>query len=163
VNPHAANVKSDVPPEPIHGHCIATRAPCLDPWRSSHDLFRTALGGSWPVAPWDRRNRRGPVGSDRRRTGHGAGIVNVPQMTLTRRRTRRILWCIEGWPRHNATRLVLVGDYSAAKSFKAPRTSGMNSLPPPCPASSRVRSRLVVHRWESCQAVTSGPLTSYRP
>jgi hypothetical protein len=63
-------------------------------------------------------------------------------------------------PLHNATRLVLVRDYSAANSFRALRTTGMNSLPPPCPASSRIRSRLVVHRRQSCQAVTNGPLTS---
>ena len=50
--------------------------------------------------------------------------------------------------------------YSGANSFKAPSTKGMNSLPPPCPASSRMWSRLVVHRRDNCQAVANGPLIS---
>jgi hypothetical protein len=39
-----------------------------------------------------------------------------------------------------------VRDYSAANSFLAPKTSGVNSLVPLRPVSSRFRSRLVVVR-----------------
>jgi hypothetical protein len=38
-------------------------------------------------------------------------------------------------------------DYRAANSFRAPRTRGMNSLPPPCPAPSRMCSRLCETPW----------------
>jgi hypothetical protein len=51
-------------------------------------------------------------------------------------------------------------DYGDANSFSALMTNGMNSLPPSCPASSNMYSRLVVHCWDSRHAVTNGPLTS---